>query len=158
MASIRPFLTLNMEDIPPTTIAPTPTYLIFVDHKWDAPSNGFKVNSEPSPRSGIPISQPTKPPIKISIAIFSLTIKPTASKAGEISPPKKKILFPIIVAYSNTPFNIPKNEIRILNAPPIPAPFITRLAFAELSLPSPLQELRHKQDPQGILDYPHSLQ
>ena len=36
---------------------------------------------------------------------------PTATRAGEISPPKKRILFPIKIAPSITPLNKPAKEI-----------------------------------------------
>ena len=98
------------------TIAPTPTYRIFVDHKCQAPSAGSAAYSRPWPKSGMPISQPITPPIKISTATFTRTINPTANRAGETSPPKKKILFPLKNAVSSPPFNTPANEMRPLNA------------------------------------------
>ena len=42
IASINPFLTLNIDEIPPITMAPTPTYLIFEDHISQAPSNRIR--------------------------------------------------------------------------------------------------------------------
>ena len=73
------------------------------------------------------------PPIKISTATFNLTINPTAKRAGEISAPKKKILFPLKKAFSRFPFNIPANEISPLNVPPIRAPITTDIALFEPS-------------------------
>ena len=102
IASAKPFLTFNIEANPPITMAPTPIYLIFVDQSVEAPCNGSSANSSPLPSNGIPTSHPKNPPIKIRTAIFNLTIKPTANNAGEISPPKKKILFPTKTAPSKT--------------------------------------------------------
>ena len=67
--------------------------------------------------------------MKISTATFNLTINPTASKAGEISAPKKNILFPLKKAFSRLPFNIPANEISPLKAPPKSAPLTTDIAL-----------------------------
>ena len=130
-------------------MAPTPIYLIFVDHNVEAPRNGSSANSSPLPSNGIPTSHPKNPPIKIRTAIFNLTIKPTANNAGEISPPKKKILFPTNTAPSKTPFNTPKNEIRILNNPPIRVPFTTKLALFELPIPCPASSTDAQAKPSG---------
>ena len=58
-------------------------------------------------------------------------MNPTANKAGDMSPPKKKILLPTNIAPSRTPFNAPKNEIKTLNAPPINVPFMTKVALLD---------------------------
>ena len=71
----------------------------------------------------MPISQLIAPPINIRTATLSRTIKPTATKAGDISPPKNKILFPLINASSKTPFNNPTKDISPLNNAPIAMPF-----------------------------------
>ena len=77
----------------------------------------------------MPISHPITPPIKISTATFSRTINPTAKRAGETSPPKKKILFPLKNAVSSPPFKTPANEMRPLKAPPNRAPLIIEEAL-----------------------------
>ena len=79
----------------------------------------------------MPISQPIEPPMKISTAILSLTIKPTANNAGEISPPKKKILFPLSNAVSRLPLSNPTKEIKPLKVPPTNAPFNIEDALSE---------------------------
>ena len=76
-------------------------------------------------------------------------MNPTANKAGEMSPPKKKILFPIKVAPSRTPFKTPKNEIKHLKAPPINAPFTIRPALFELSDSSPASRTDAHARPSG---------
>ena len=97
----------------------------------------------------MPTSQPRKPPIKISTATFSLTIKPTARRAGEISPPKKKILFPLSIAVSRFPFNTPANEMRPLKAPPNKAPLIIEVALSELSDSCPASRTDAQASPSG---------
>ena len=91
-----------MDDNPPITIAPTPIYLIFVDQILQAPSNGLAAYSKPFPKMGMPINQLSAPPINIRMAMLRRTIKPTATKAGDISPPKNIILFPLKIAISKT--------------------------------------------------------
>ena len=107
IASTNPFLTLNIDEIPPITIAPTPTYLIFEDHISHAPSIGLDAKFSPFPKIGIPNNQLREPPINIKIETLRLTIKPTATKAGDISPPKNSILFPFTKATSKTPLSSP---------------------------------------------------
>ena len=117
-----------MDDNPPITIAPTPMYLIFVDQILQAPSNGLEACSKPLPKMGIPISQLRAPPINIKIAMLRRTMKPTATKAGDISPPKNIILSPLRMAISKTLFKKPVKEISPLNKAPIIIPLIILFA------------------------------
>ena len=106
----------------------------------------------------MPISQPMEPPTKISTATFSLTMNPTASKAGDISLPKKNILPPLIIAVSRLPFKIPANEINPLNAPPTKAPLIIDVALSDPASSCPALSTDAHANLQGIAGCLHFLQ
>ena len=97
----------------------------------------------------MPINQPMEPPIKISTATFSLTMNPTASKAGDISLPKKNILLPLSIAVSRLPLRIPANEINPLNAPPTRAPLIIDVALSDSASSCPASSTDAHANPSG---------
>ena len=140
-----------MDDNPPITIAPTPMYLILFDQIFQAPSNGLEACSKPLPKMGMPISQLRAPPINIRIAMLRRTIKPTATKAGDISPPKNIILFPFKMAISKTLFNKPVKEISHLNKAPIIIPLIILFACFVSPVSCPASKTEAQAIPSGYL-------
>ena len=66
-----------------------------------------------------------------------------------MSPPKKKILFPLNTAVSRFPFNTPANEISPLNEPPNKAPLIIEAALEELSDSCPASRTDAHASPSG---------
>ena len=97
----------------------------------------------------MPTSQLRAPPINIRIAMLRRTIKPTATKAGDISPPKNIILSPLRMAISKTLFKKPVKEISPLNKAPIIIPLIILFACFASPVSCPASKTEAQAIPSG---------
>ena len=76
-------------------------------------------------------------------------MNPTASKAGDISLPKKNILLPLNIAISRLPLRNPANEINPLNVPPTSAPLIIDIALSDSASSCPASSTDAHASPSG---------
>ena len=108
MPSFSGFKSFSNDHTPPTTIAPTPRYLILVVQISKAAVNGSPSKPTTAEYIGIANPQEINPPAKTKMPIFLPTIYPTEIRAGERSLPIPKIEPPIARAPAASACHIPK--------------------------------------------------